>query len=507
MRVLLFLLLFFQIHLESSPEALYNSLDPTSISENLAFYELYPQTPSGKKALTRAWNLLAPEEEVPLLKTLSFPYLDVRGIISLVTKQPFQEPIKLQDEQLDLIEKISSKLANRSLKGFNVWKIEDLIPLPPEEIDLGRALLISQLDSPEEKKNEIRNYEASLDLMSLQILARLKNNATDKDKIKEITRYIFQEMQFRFPPHSLHAQDIDLYTFLPSVLDSRQGVCLGVSILYLCLAERLGLNLEIITPPGHIYVRYQNGDDLINIETTARGVHLPSEVYLGVNTRSLQKRDIKEVVGLAFVNEASVAWGKNNYEKCVTLYEKAALFLPDDSLLKLFLGLNYLFVGKKTEGKALLSQIRHHTFDYAISKETIPDDYLSGRVDIEGLKAIFTHVDETRESVIKKQEELKNILKKTPLFRAGLLQYAVTYLQLSRGNEAKKILEDYYSLDKKDATVAYYLAMLNIERYDYLKAWKYLKQAEKLTAARDHAPKPLKGMRGFLKRTCPDPSI
>ena len=77
---------------------------------------------------------------------------------------------------------------------------------------------------------------------------------------------------FRFPPHSLYAKDIDVYTFLPSVLDSRRGVCLGVSILYLCLAQRLDLPLEAMTPPGHIYVRY--GEDL-NIETTARGIDVP----------------------------------------------------------------------------------------------------------------------------------------------------------------------------------------------------------------------------------------
>ena len=98
-------------------------------------------------------------------------------------------------------------------------------------------------------------------------------------------------MRFRFPPHSLHAKDIDIYTFLPSVLDGRRGVCLGVSILYLCLAQRLGLDLEIITPPGHIYVRYQSPEgEMINIETTARGIDIPSERYLGMETRKLQTK-------------------------------------------------------------------------------------------------------------------------------------------------------------------------------------------------------------------------
>ena len=251
-------------------------------------------------------------------------------------------------------------------------------------------------------------------------------------------------MQFRFPPHSIYAKDIDLYTFLPSVLDSRQGVCLGVSILYLALAQRLDLPLEVITPPGHIYVRYNDGAKIINIETTARGIDLPSETYLGINTRRLQPRNRKEVIGMAFMNQAAVFWTKEDYKTTVKLYEKAVLFLPNDPLLKMFMGFNYLFVGKNAEGAALLREIRHITFDEAVSPETIPDDYLSGKIDAEGIKAVFLPVDETRASVLEKQKELKKILKRYPSFRAGQLQMATTWLQLGRGSEAREVLECYH---------------------------------------------------------------
>lgn len=223
-----------------------------------------------------------------------------------------------------------------------------MLALPPEEIDLSRGLLINQFN---ENKESIRQYEASLDLMALQILARLPHGASPITQIQAINRFIFQEMRFRFPPHSLYAKDIDLYTFLPSVLDSREGVCLGISILYLSLAQRIGLPLEIITPPGHIYIRYRDGIKVINIETTARGINLPSDVYLGIDTRRLHERTIKEVIGMAFINQASVAWGLNEYETTTKLYEIAKDYVPNDPLLKFFLGLNYLFIGKKVKEK------------------------------------------------------------------------------------------------------------------------------------------------------------
>jgi tetratricopeptide (TPR) repeat protein len=245
---------------------------------------------------------------------------------------------------------------------------------------------------------------------------------------------------------------------------------------------------------------------MINIETTARGIHLPSEVYLGINTRRLSCRNLKEVIGWSFCNQAALSWGKQEYDQAVTIYEKARPYIPNDPLLKLFLGMNYLFIGKKKEGKELLSHL-DPLFDYAVSPETIPEDFLRGRVNIEGLKAIFLHVDEKRSSILEKQAALQKILQKSPRFRAGLMQLAITYLQLGRTSEALDVLLRYHKIDPSDATVEYYLAALSLERLDYLKAWEFLKRAEQLTQIRDHHPKALKELRAELRKSCPDPTL
>ena len=491
---------------EAKLKSLFNSLDPLSITQQLAFYELYRDTALGDKALRRAWFLMNGGKEVDGPANLPFPKFDIQAIISLITRQPFETPTPLSDEQLTLIEKLAANLGNRKLKGHRVEREEEIASLASEEIDLGKALLLSQFSGLPTGLQALRQYEASLDLMALQIRARLSSNPNADEKIREISRFIFQEMQFRFPPHSLHAKDIDLYTFLPSVLDNRQGVCLGVSILYLCLAQRLDLHLEIITPPGHIFLRCEELEHPLNIETTARGIHLPDDVYLGINTRKLERRTMREVIGLAFINQASVFWGKKEYEKTVALYEKAKQFLPDDGLLKMLLGLNYLFVGKKQDGRALLEQVRHLTLDCEVSPETIPDDYLSGRIDSEGIKAIFLPVDENRSSILEKQKELQKLLTRYPKFRAGLMQLATTWLQLGRGSEAQEVLRRYHAIDPDSATVEYYLSLVSIQRMDYLQAWKFLKQTEALTTARDHKPKALKALRNHLRTLCPEPA-
>lgn len=509
---LIFFLLFASLEAKSRKseiatplKSLYSTLDPLSVTEHLAFYELYPETKEGQNALKRAWQLLSLSKMEADETTLILPAFDIQSIISLITRDKAEEKIKLTAEQLGLIEKISSRLHNRNLKGHSVWKREEVLALAPEEIDLSRGLLLFQFEETPEVAEDIKHYEAILDIMSLQIAARLPSNPTDEEKIEAINHFIFHEMRFRFPPHSLYAKDIDLYTFLPSVLDNRQGVCLGVSILYLCIAQRLDLPLEIITPPGHIYIRYAQNGKLINIETTARGINPPSEIYLGINTRHLQQRTIKEVIGLSFMNQASVFWSKEDYATTTKLYEKAMPFLTADPLLKMLLGYNYLFLGRKKEGVQLLAEIKDITFDEAVSPESIPEDYLQGKIDEEGIKAVFLPVDETRVSILDKQKELQKILKRYPHYRAGLMHLATTYLQLGRGNEAKETLERYHKIDPHNATIEYYLCILSLERLDYNRAWGYLKKTERLVYERSHYPKALEALRTHLRRACPEP--
>ncbi len=492
--------------LAASLSSLYSTLDPTSVSQHFAFYELYPKTPEGRQALKHAWELLSggcadwdPE--------LILPSLDPKPLINFVNRSTQDSAPILNDEQLTVIDKLSRHLLNRQLKGYGLWDESAMMKLPVEEIDLARGLLLAEMGTNPDAKQKVRSYEANIDLMALQIYARLNQDSTPLEKIRAMNDYIFSEMRFRFPPHSLHAKDIDIYTFLPSVLDSRRGVCLGVSILYLCLAQRLGVNLEAITPPGHIYVRYvdPNGE-ILNIETTARGIDVPSEMYLGMETRKLQKRDIKQVIGLAFMNQAAVSWHREDPKTAIALYEKARPFLGgDDYLLNMFLGFNYLFVGREEEGRNLLKKVKGVVPDHAIVGDTVTEDFLAGLANADAIQAIYSEVNEGRDSIVEKQKKLEKVVEQFPKFRQGVFHLATTWLQLGREKEALPILEKYIAMNPQDPTVNYYIAAINFQRRNFNKAWVHLKASEELVFAKDHKPRALKELRSALQRACPEP--
>lgn len=477
--------LFLAISPVNSVKTLVNRLDPTSISEALAFYTLYPGTEEGKMALKRASHLLTGSQEHAV--DLLIPHLNGGGMLS--------------PEAKTLIDRLASHLPNRQLKGYRAKSEAEVLALPPHEIDLGRALLLSQLEGQEDLQEQVDRYCALLDVMALHILAELPKDATIKDKIRAMNCFIFEKMQFRFPPHSIYAKEIDLFTFLPSVMDNHLGVCLGVSALYLAVAQRIGLPLEAMTPPGHIYLRAQDEGKEINIETTARGIALPTEGYLNVNTKHIPTHTIKEVVGMTHQNQASLYLQHKRYAEAVQSYQKARLYMQDDPLIKQLLGFCLLFSGQK-EGRQLLKETS--SFAHVIAQETMVDDYLAGNVDQEGIEAIFMSVDETRESILKKQKVLLSTLERFPLFREGLEHLAVTWLQLNRPKEALEVLQKYHAIDPTNPTIEYYLAVIYGERQDYERSWHYLKQAEALTSAHNFHPKALKDVRKELIAICPE---
>lgn len=503
MKRIIFLCIFFQsfaLATAENIEALYSLQDPKCLSKLLAFYHLHNENQFGKKALEQSFALINKHREEPLeFSTIPlFHRIGLDNFLATLTKQPEEKFSPLSYKQLSFIDQISNHLKHRSLKGHSATSIEEVLKLPVNEVDLSRAIFLSQYGS--DQMNIVKSYEATLDLYALSILARLEKGASDREIIEQISYFIFYEMLFRFPPHSLWISDVDQYTFLPSILDSRHGVCLGVSILYLSLAQRLGLDLTICTPPGHIYLSHKIvGKEELNIETTARGIHIPTSQYLSIQTKSVEKKNIKEVVGLHHINAASTYWQSKKYNQAIEHYEKALKFMPDDPLTQTFLGYNYLFVGEKEKAMKLLKNVKDKKVKGSISKNTIIEDYLNGLIDEDGILTIYEHTNETRESIFAKQQKIKNVLKKHPSFREGIFHLAITWLQLGRKKEALETLEAYHKIDPLNPIVEYYLTHLNFVRLKVPTAKRHYKGLQFLLEKEGHHPECMKDLAMMFK--------
>lgn len=460
---------------EEKVKVLYSSLNPSSISEHLAFIYLYKDTHMGEPALRHLYQLL--KIKCDNLKDLAAPPLDPNLWLSLICQENISDKVAFSEHVLKDLSRLGAHLGNRKLKGNLARDENEILNLPEDQIDLARAVLLNSLDGSIES---VYYYEILLDLMALEIASTLPPSASPPEKIEAINSFVFDKMRFRFPPQSV--QSMDRYTLLPSVMDSRRGVCLGVSILYLSLAQRLDLSLEAVTPPGHIYLRYLENGQEINIETTARGVHVDTEHYLNPFTIALETHSIKEVVGLAEINRGSYYLKKGRYEEALSAYHKAENYLPDYSALQEMLGFTNALLGRKEEAYYCLQKAASNPSKFYLHSNTIAEDFLLKRVDEEALHLLCRDESETRSDLVKQKTKLEDLLKRFPNFYSGYFLMAELYSKMNRPGETLEWLEKYHQLDNRHPISAFYLSALFLERSHYLKAWDYFKQYETLTA-------------------------
>jgi len=167
-------------------------------------------------------------------------------------------------------------LANEGRAGLYARSIEQILRLDSEEVDLATAALIV---SERWSKNVYgRRYLQILDDMAFEIRNRLRDAGIRPNyrAVTVINEYLFDELGFKSVKEATNPSDL----FLHSVLDKKRGYCLSLSILYLSLAERLGLPMYGVVVPGHFFIRYDDGRVRFNIETTSKGGNAPNEHYI-----------------------------------------------------------------------------------------------------------------------------------------------------------------------------------------------------------------------------------
>ncbi len=122
---------------------------------------------------------------------------------------------------------------------------------PDDEIDLAAAaLLVAEAEYP---NLDVGHYLGMLDGMADAIKKRVGPPGVAL-LLGSLTHYLYDELGFR-------GNDEDYYdpknSFLNEVLDRRVGIPITLSILFLELGWRVGLDLQGVSFPGHFLVRLE----------------------------------------------------------------------------------------------------------------------------------------------------------------------------------------------------------------------------------------------------------
>jgi len=130
---------------------------------------------------------------------------------------------------------------------------------------------------------DISRYVARVDAFAEQVRSAVDGPDERDDPSRDgplvaLDRTFFGQLGFR-------GNQDDYYdprnSFMNEVIERRTGIPISLSVLYIELGRRLGLDLAGLSFPGHFLVRYQAGDELVFIDPFHQGARLDVEALEG----------------------------------------------------------------------------------------------------------------------------------------------------------------------------------------------------------------------------------
>jgi len=171
--------------------------------------------------------------------------------------------------------------------------------------------------------------ERELARLSDRLRPLLSNATTGKQVVDAFYRVLFKEEGYSYDGLSGDPENF----LLGPVLTRKRGNCLGLSMLYLALAERLSVPFRGACVPSHCFVRYEWKGDVRNVEFASRGEDWREERYrrefrIGPARPYLRSLGGGEMLGV-FLKSLGAAYSKQGREEhALRLYDEAVRRFP-----------------------------------------------------------------------------------------------------------------------------------------------------------------------------------
>jgi len=210
---------------------------------------------------------------------------------------------------------------------------EKLMKKPAEDIRLAEAALY--IASDEYPKMDIPAYLTVLNQWS----SSLKKESTRKPALSRLdllNNLLFEKMQF--------SGNIDNYydpknSFLNDVIDSRKGIPISLSVIYLELAWNLGLDATGIGFPGHFLVRINDHGKMVYVDAFYRGRVMTtadcmefwndiSEGELEFQESFLSSMNKQQILIRMLRNLKSIYLEQKSYRKLIRVMDKLVVLNP-----------------------------------------------------------------------------------------------------------------------------------------------------------------------------------
>ena len=144
---------------------------------------------------------------------------------------------------------------NRPGAGSFREEFKRLIARPEEDLDLGRAALL--VAGEEYPGLALEEHLALLDTFAGVLRQRAPDHLPPAEKALHVGRYLFGELGFQGNSADYYNPD---NSYFNRVLETRTGIPITLSLLFMEVARRIGLRCRGVGMPGHFLVGLEGGD-------------------------------------------------------------------------------------------------------------------------------------------------------------------------------------------------------------------------------------------------------
>lgn len=231
---------------------------------------------------------------------------------------------------------------------------------------------------------------AELDELALRVKRRLPEAADLPEKISALNRFFFRELGFAGNLNDYYDPD---NSHLNVVLKRRRGIPISLAVLYLELAEQIGVPVNGVSFPGHFLLRITlpEGDVMLD-PTTGQSLSEAQmvdmlEPYISHTEQSvgnalrmlLQPATPREIVARMLRNLKAVYLQTERWQRLLAIQQRLVVLLPEN-----------------------IEEIRDRGFAYARLDYLRPaledlERYLDDRPDAEDATTVETQLNELRQ--------------------------------------------------------------------------------------------------------------
>lgn len=220
---------------------------------------------------------------------------------------------------------------------------DDCIPL------FEAALAIAQGSNPQ---LDMGAPQSEIDILAARLLRRLPSDASSIQKLRMLNHFFYRELGFAGNINDYYTPD---NSYLHRVISTRRGIPISLAVVYMELAEQIGLNIKGVSFPGHFLMKLsvQSGDiilDPFNGASLSRedleerlGSFLEQQEYPAeaMLAAYLQEAQPREILVRMLRNLKALFQERHQWEHLLSVQERMVILLPDEIIERRDRGLAY----------------------------------------------------------------------------------------------------------------------------------------------------------------------